>query len=165
MNDDRDMQVRHVRILVLCILSIPFICTVASAQSGHGRAGGSTQGSLAVTVTVVPSVRLDMDSDDRQEVIIANSADSKDSFSHAVEPLKTKTAARYAKKSLAEQVKRGSEGMSLAQTPANQSEAAAQFSFPAPKQVEVKAAMVVMDVSEAGKTKREPVRVTTVVPL
>lgn len=160
------MQVRHVRILVLCIFSILFICTVASAQSGHGRAGGASQGSLAVTVTVVPSVRLDLDSDDRQEVIIANSADSKDSFSHAAEPAKTKTtSARYTKKSLAEPAKRGSEGMSRAQMPAYQSEAAAQFSFPAPKQVEVKAEMVVMDVSEAGKTKREPVRVTTVVPL
>lgn len=106
-----------------------------------------------------------MDSDDKQEVIIANSADSKDSFSHAAEPLKTKTAARYAKKSLAEQVKRGPEGMSRAQTPANQSEAAAQFIFPTPKQVEVKTEMVVMNVSEAGKTKREPVRVTTVAPL
>lgn len=147
-----------VRVVILFF----FLISVVSAQSNHSRSGGS-QGSLRVTVTVVPSVWLNMDSNGKQEVVVANSsADPKDSFSHAAQRQKqTVVPARSKKRSAA--TKKTSTGTPQAAQGGNQSEAAGQFNVPKDKQFEVKEEVIMMDVTQNGKTERQPVKVTTVV--
>jgi hypothetical protein len=140
-----------------------FLVSIASAQSNHSRSGGAAQGSLAVTVTVVPSVWLDVDPDGKQEVRVANSADPQESFSHAVQPQKQKTPPTRSKKRSASP-KKTSTGTPEARQAGNQSEAGGQFNVPPTKQFEVKQEIIVMDVTQNGKTERQPVKVTTVVP-
>jgi hypothetical protein len=149
------MQVRPVLILVL------FTFSFSLAQSNNRRSGGSAQGSLSVTATVVPSVWLSMDPAGKQEVVVANSADSKESFSHAKGPGKKKTQTTPSKKRSSSQAQT-SAGAPL--QPRNQSDATVQFSVPSPKQFELREEIMVMDVSKNGKTERQPVKITTVVP-
>ena len=159
------MKAVRVRFVVLFTFSILFICSVAAAQSNHSQSGGPAQGSLAVTVTVVPSVWLDMSSG-KQEVVVANSsADPKESFSHRIELPKNKILSmRSQKRSPTDAQKSVSRDMPRAQQPENKNDAALQFSFPSPDKFEVRKETVVMDVSEGEKMKRRPVTVTTVVP-
>jgi hypothetical protein len=151
------MKVGPVLILFL------FLISIASAQSKHSSSGGSAGGSLAITVTVVPSVWLDMDSDGKQDVRVANSADPKESFSHAAQPQKQKNPAARSKK-LSAAPKKTSTGTPKARHEGNQSEAGGQFKVPPTQQFEVKEETIVMDVTQNGKTERQPVKVTTVVP-
>jgi hypothetical protein len=141
-----------------------FLISIASAQSNHSRSGGSAQGSLAVTVTVVPSVWLNMDSDGKQEVVVANSsADPKESFSHAAQAQKQNVLPARSK-SRSAPLKKTSTGTAERRQGGNQSEAAGQFNLPPTQQFEVKQEIIVMDVTQNGKTERQPVKVTTVVP-
>ncbi|MGC2742666.1 MAG: hypothetical protein WA672_05725 [Candidatus Angelobacter sp.] len=151
------MQVRPVLILVL------FTFSFSSAQSNHGRAGGSAPASLTITATVVPSVWLSMDPAGKQEVMVANSADSKESFSHAQGPGKKKTQMTPSKKRSSPQAQNSAAAPPLQQR-RNQSDATVQFSMPSPKQFEVREEIKVMDISGNGKTERQLVKVTTVVP-
>jgi hypothetical protein len=150
------MQVRPVLILVL------FTFSFSLAQSNNRRSGGSAQGSLSVTATVVPSVWLSMDPAGKQEVVVANSADSKESFSFVKGAEKKQTQATPSRKRSSSQAQT-SAGRPLHQ-PRNQSDATVQFSLPSPKQFELREEIKVMDISEDGKTERQPVKITTVVP-
>jgi hypothetical protein len=161
------MQAGPVRILIFFTFSILFICSVAEAQSNHGRPGGQGQGALTITVTVVPSVWVDM-GPGKQEVVVANSsADSKETFSHAVGQPKNETLPMLStKKTPASAQKSVSKDVPQAQQPENEnkSDAVLQFSLPSPNKFEVRKEIIVMEVSEGGKTRRAPVTVTTVVP-
>jgi hypothetical protein len=64
-----------------------FTFNVVQGQSPHQQSGGPAQGSLRVTMTVKSSVWLMMAPDGKQETIVANAPDSKESFFH-VPPLK-----------------------------------------------------------------------------
>jgi hypothetical protein len=70
------MKVGPVLILVL------FICSIAQSQTRH-ESGASAANSLTVTATVAPSVWLVMEPDGRQDMVVANAPDSKESFSHS----------------------------------------------------------------------------------
>jgi len=104
-----------------------------------------------------------MDPAGKQEVLVANSADSKESFSHAKGPEKKKTQATSSKKRSSSQAQTFADRRPL-QQPRNQSDATVQFSMPSPKQFEVREEIKVMDINENGKTERQSVKVTTVVP-
>jgi hypothetical protein len=141
-----------------------FLISIASAQSNHSRSGGSAQGSISVTATVVPSVWLNMDSDGKQEVVVANSsADPKESFSHAAQAQKQNVLpARLKRRSTPP--KKTSTGAPQARQGGNESEAVGRFNLPPTQQFEVKQEIIVMDVTQNRKTERQPVKVTTVVP-
>lgn len=68
------------------------------------------------------------------------------------------------KKRSSSQAQTSAGGMLWLQQPRNQSDATVQFSMPSPKQFEVKEEIKIMDVGENGKTERQPVKTTTVVP-
>lgn len=59
-----------------------FTFNVVQGQSPRQQSGGPAQGSLRVTVTVKSSVWLMMTPDGKQETIVANAPDSKESFFH-----------------------------------------------------------------------------------
>ena len=104
----------------------------------------------------------------KQEVVVANSsADSKETFSHAAGQPKNKTLPMLStKKTPASGQKSVSKDVPQAQQPENEnkSDAVLQFSLPSPNKFEVRKEIIVMEVSEGGKTRRAPVTVTTVVP-
>ncbi len=145
------------------LILVFFLISIASAQSNHSLAGGSTRGSLAVTATVVPSVWMDMDSNGKQELRVANSADPKESFSHGSQPQQQNILATRSKKRSAP-ANKTSTAIPEARQGGNQSDTAGEFNVPATKQFEVKQEIIVMDVTQNGKTERQPVKVTTIVP-
>src|SRR5579859_3770101 len=67
-----------------------FTFSVCHSQSQSKHPGGSAQGSLNVTATVVPSVWLVMGPDGKQDVIVANAPDPKESFYRAAPAKKQK---------------------------------------------------------------------------
>jgi hypothetical protein len=75
------MQAGPVLPLLLFAFNV-FTFNVAQGQSPHQQSGGPAQGSLRVTVTVEPSVWLMMTPDGKQETIVANAPDPKESFFH-----------------------------------------------------------------------------------
>ena len=64
---------------LLILLAIAF--NAASAQSRPGPAGRSAQGALTVTVVVESSVGLVAGPDGRQQLIVANAPDTRETFS------------------------------------------------------------------------------------
>src|ERR1051325_5169963 len=64
---------------LLILLAIAF--NAASAQSRPGPAGRSAQGALTVTVVIESSVGLVAGPDGRQQLIVANAPDSRETFS------------------------------------------------------------------------------------
>ena len=66
------------RVLILFL----FTSSVVQGQSPYKQSGGPAQGSLRVTVTVEPSVWLRMGPDGKQEMVVANAPDPKESFFH-----------------------------------------------------------------------------------
>ena len=63
-------------LILLAIASV-----AASAQSRQGQVGRSAQGTLTVTVVVESSVGLVASPDGRQQLIVANAPDSRETFS------------------------------------------------------------------------------------
>jgi hypothetical protein len=142
------MKVGPVLILVL------FTMKVAHAQARHAESGASTQSSLAVTATVEPSVWLVMEPDGKRDLVVANAAEPKESFSHNQPKGHRKDSALAAEKQTAIPKR-------LVRAP----NAGIQFGFPTgSKQFEVTKTTLMREVSEGGKTERRPVMVTTVVP-
>lgn len=128
-----------------------FTFNVAHPQSQQRQTGGSSHGSLAVTVTVEPSVWLVMESDGKQEVVVANAPDPKESFHHVSVRKKQKT--------------RADKSTVVREQPGKQNESVVKFSFPAATQkFEVTHKTVMMNVTEGGKTERRAVNVTTIMP-
>lgn len=96
-----------------------------------------------------------MEPDGKQNVVVANAPDPKESFSPGVTVKAGKRAAQSTK-----QPSSAMHGKS----PHNQTENSVQFNFPtASKQFDVTQKTVIMNVSEGGKTVARPVIVTTVV--
>jgi hypothetical protein len=106
-----------------------------------------------------------MDPDGKQETVVANAPDPKEDFVRIATPQKLKTAKTTFKKTYtpAPQQQTPTSSQRTAQ-PRNQGDASIQFSFVKPKQFEVKQEITVMGVDVNGKTERQPVAVTTVVP-
>lgn len=103
-----------------------------------------------------------MEPDGKQEVVVANDPDSKESFYRAPAPIRQKSlSVRLGKSAMPAAEKKTAPAVQAASA---QGEASVQFSFPtAPKQFEITKKTVTMDVAEGGKTERRPVTVTTVV--
>jgi hypothetical protein len=150
------------RVLLLFLFS----CSVVQGQSPYKQSGGPAEGSLRVTVTVEPSVWLRMGPDGKQEMVVANAPDAKEAFFH-VPSLKNQLNNQQ-KNQLQKQkmlTARPSAAILPAEGPGKQGEAAVQFSLlTEAKQFEVKQEIRMMDVNQGGKTGRQPVKVTTVVP-
>lgn len=133
-----------------------FTFNISYSQSQQKMQGSSAQGSLTINVTVVPSVWLVMEPDGKQEVMVANAPDSKESFSQPAST-KPKSSARTSKRSVKAsasivQQKRYSEGDVSYRIPTG------------PTEFEVTEETKMMNVIDGGKTTQQPVRVTTVVP-
>lgn len=144
------MQGGPILLLVICIFS------VAQSQARHGQAGSSASGTLTVTATVESSVFAMMEPDGKQELVVANSPDSKESFAHDPPTKAGRKGAIRAKKQTFSAIAR--------ELPRRQDDAAVQFRFPTvSKEFEVTKKQVMMEVSEGGKTERRPVTVTTIV--
>ena len=163
LSDDKFMHAGKVRLLLLVLFTI----SVAKAQSPDKHSGGTAAGSLQVTATVAPSVWLVIDPDSKdpdgkQQTVVANAPDAKETFFHAAAPQKHKTTS--GKTLTTDSLKQASTGIQRRLPPDSQGDAAIQFSVPSPKQFEVKHEIIVMNVSKDGKTERQPVEVTTVVP-
>jgi hypothetical protein len=105
---------------------------------------------------------MDMVSNGKQELRVANSADPKESFSHS-QPQQQNISAMRSKKRSAPS-KKTSTAITEARQVRNQSAPAGEFNDPPTKQFEVKQEIIVMDVTQNGKTERQPVKVTTIVP-
>ena len=118
----------------LPLLLVVFVFNLSHSQSKtSGRS--SSRGSLTVTVTVVPSVRLVAEPNGKRDVIVSNAPDSKESFFLAPS------------------------------RPVSQVDSNVQFSFPgAPPQYEVTKKTVMMTVDVGGKTEQRQVILTTGVP-
>ena len=143
------MKVAFVIVVVL------FNCSVAQSQTPTRQSGSSTASSLTVTATVAPSVWLVMEPDGKQNVVVANAPDPKESFSPVV-PAKSGKRAAQANK----QASSAMPGKSRH----NQAENSVRFNFPtASKQFDVTQKTVIMNLSEGGKTVERPVIVTTIV--
>lgn len=144
------MKVSHVLILVL------FICSIAQSQTRHEQSGASAASSLTVTATVAPSVWLVMEPDGKQNMVVANAPDPKESFSHSPAKAHRKSPTLAKKQTSSSAISR--------ESLRSQDDTAVQFNFPnASKQFEVTQKTVMMDVSENGKTGARPVTVTTIV--
>lgn len=145
------MKVAFVFTLVLF-----FNCSVAQSQKQNRQSGLSATSSLKVTVTVVPSVWLVMEPDGKQNLVVANAPDPKESFSPA-------RAVKSGAKRAAQSKRQPSSAMPRKPLP-DQDDRSVQFSFPTvSKQFDVTQKTVIMNVSEGGKTVARPVIVTTVV--
>ena len=144
------MKVGPVLILVL------FICSIAQSQARHEQPGASAANSLTVTATVAPSVWLVMEPDGRQDMVVANAPDSKESFSHS--------SAKAHRKSPAQARKQNSSIAKPQQPLHEERHTSVRFDFPTvSKQFDVTQKTVIMNVSEGGKTVARPVTVTTIV--
>jgi hypothetical protein len=145
------------------LLLFLFTFSVAQGQLPYRESGGPAQGSLRVTVTVEPSVWLVMATDGKQEMVVANAPDPKEAFFHAPS-LKNQSKNQPNKKQ--DTLTASPSAVILpAEGPGKQVEAAVQFRLPTEaKQFEMKQEIRMMDVSEIGKTGRQPVKVITVVP-
>jgi hypothetical protein len=133
------------------IILFLFTFTISHSQSLNRPSGSPAQSSLTVTATVVPSVWLIVEPDGRRDAVVANAPDPKESFFHA--PAKTH-GNRTAKNKTAPPTK----------SVRNKVDNAVQVTLPTPKRFDVSKETVTMDVSEGGKTSRQHVIVTTVVP-
>jgi hypothetical protein len=150
LSDTLDMKVGPVIILVL------FTFNVSRSQLRQGKSGPSAQSSLTVTATVEPSVWLVMGPDGKRDVIVANAPDSRESFSHAAVPARRKSSTPVKRQT--------STAATSRESLHNQDASAVQFNFPnVSRQFEVTQKLVMMDVSEGGKTGARPVTVTTIV--
>jgi hypothetical protein len=155
------MHVGPVRLIILLLLAI----NILEAQSTQKHSDGPATSSLRVTATVVPSVWLIMDPDGKQETVVANAPDPKEAFVHVATPQKLKATKTILRNSYTPAPQQPTPTTSHRTTqPRNQGDASIQFSFLKPKQFEVKQEIKVMDVDVNGKTERQPVAVTTVVP-
>jgi hypothetical protein len=133
---------------------VVFTFTLSYSQSQHKMSGGSAQGTLTVSVTVVPSVWLIMEAEGKQEIMVANAPDSKESFSQPAHP-KPKPSARPSRRP------------AKAVSPVAQQKSSSEVSYRFPTgstKFEVTEETKMMNVTEGGKTTQQPVRVTTVVP-
>ena len=154
------MHVGPVRLLILLLLAI----NILEAQSIQKHSDGPATSSLRVTATVVPSVWLIMDPDGKQETVVANAPDPKEDFVRVATPQKLKTTKTTLRQGYTPAQQPTPTDPKRATQPRNQGDASIQFSFLKPKQFEVKQEIKVMDVDVNGKTERQPVAVTTVVP-
>jgi len=137
------------------LVVVLFNGSVAQSQTPTRQTGSSTTSSLTVTATVAPSVWLVMEPDGKQNVVVANAPDPKESFS-PVAPVKSVKRA-------AQSTKQPSSAMP-GKSRHNQAENLVQFNFPtASKQFDVSQKTIIMNVSEGGKTVARPVIVTTIV--
>jgi len=145
------MKVGPVIILVL------FTFNVSRSQARQGKSSPSAQSSLTVTATVEPSVWLVMEPDGKRDLIVANAPDPKESFSHAPD-----TKAR--RRSSAPAKRQTSSAATSRESLHNQDASAVQFNFPnVSRRFEVTQKLVLLDVSEGGRTGAWPVMVTTIV--
>jgi hypothetical protein len=167
------MKVGALFVLLICTFS------VCHSQSQSKHPGGSAQGSLNVTATVVPSVWLVMEPDGKQDVIVANAPDPKESFYRAApakkqKPLRGQRAQNMMpvvrnKTAPAVQTSAASTESFVRSKPVGdqfllRGEPSIRFSLPtASNKFEVSRQTVSMDVTEGGKTQRRPVTVTTIV--
>jgi hypothetical protein len=136
------------------LILVVFTFTMSYSQSQHKMLGGSAQGNLTVTVTVVPSVWQVMEPDGEQEITVANAPDRKESFNQAA-PSKPRSSARSSKRPVKADT-------SVAQQESN-SEVSYRFPTGSTK-FEVTEETKMMNVTAGGKTTQQPVKVTTVVP-
>lgn len=132
-----------------------FIYNISYSQSQHKRSGSSAQGSLTINVTVLPSVWLVMEPDGKQEVVVANAPDSKESFSRPA-PAKPKLPAHTSKRPVK------ASASVVQQTRSSQGDVSYRIPTESTK-FEVDEETKVMNVTDGGKTTQQPVRVTTVV--
>jgi hypothetical protein len=142
--------------VVFVFILFLFSCADGQSQVRPDHSGSSAHSSLTVTATVAPSVWLVMEPDGKQNIVVANAPDPKESFSHAA------TKARRKRETLA---KRQNSPNAISQKLLNnQDDAAVRFEFPiASSQFDVTKTTVIMGVSEGGKMVKRPVIVTTVV--
>jgi hypothetical protein len=149
------------------LILLVFFSSITHSQPQSGNLPGSAKGSLTVTATVESSVFLVIEPDGRQQVVVANAPDPKESFyrppaskspkSQQEHPGK-KTMTSAQKKTPAPIVPEQQRGR------ADQGEGPVVFSFPAaPAKFEVTQETKLMDVTDGGKTERRAVQVTTVV--
>jgi hypothetical protein len=155
-NDHWYVKVALVFILVL------FTCGVARTQTRQRESGSSPANSLKVSATVASPVWGVMKPDDKQNVVIANPPDPKQSFSHGSATKSRKKSAMVERKP--NSVRATSQELVRPELVQGQDE---PVSFNCPvvsRQFDVTQKLVIMEVSEAGKTVERPVIVTTIVP-
>src|SRR4051794_34899846 len=144
------MKVGPVIILVL------FTFNLSRSQARHGKSGSSAQSSLTVTATVAPSVWLVMEPDGKQDMVVANAPDPKESFSHA--PAKARRQSANLAKKQNSSIVRSQERLQ------KRDDTSVHFDFPTvSRQFDVTQKTVIVNVSEGAKTVTRPVIVTTVV--
>ena len=133
-----------------------FIFNISYSQSQHKMPGSSAQGSLTISVTVIPSVWLVMEPDGKQEVIVANAPDLKESFSQPA-PAKPKLSTRTSKRPVK------ASASVIQQKRSSQGDVSYRILTGSTK-FEMTEETKMINVTDGGKTTQQPVRVTTVVP-
>lgn len=143
------MKVRQLLILFI------FIFNIAYPQSQKKTLGTSVQGSLTVTVTVVPSVWRVMEPDGEQEVALAKALDSKEFFSQG--PQRKPKPAAHSKHPVK------ASGSIIQQNGRSEGAISEVISTRSTK-FEVTEETKMMNVVDGDKMTQQPVRVTTIVP-
>jgi hypothetical protein len=96
-----------------------------------------------------------MEPDGKQNMVVANAPDPKESFSHAATEARRKSATV---------AKKQNSPNAISQPLHNQDDTTIRFEFPiASRQFDVTQEAVMMDVPEAGETEARPLTVTTIV--
>jgi hypothetical protein len=150
----------------LVLVLFVFTCCFGHGQSRQARPGSSPQGSLTVTATVESSVWLVPTPDGKQELVVANAPDSKQTFYHppTAKRKEKKLPARLENNAIPTGINKAAFKVTPGGQHGNQNEATVVYSFPAaPKQVEVTQEIRMMDLADVGATSREIVQVITVV--
>jgi hypothetical protein len=145
-----------------------FTCYFAHPQTRQAQSRSSAQGSLTVTATVESSVWLAPTPEGKQEVVVANAPDPKQTFYRkpTTKWKEKRLPVRLGTNTKATAIKKAAFAVTPGGQQGNRDEAPVVFGFPAIRmKFDVTQKTQIMDLTDAGATRRATVEVITVVAL